>query len=77
MTIVMGPTRARRPSRAIAAALAIAATALAGCGTPAVIKPGPAPLPGFKRDIQAAQNVVSQSQQQAASYDGATGSTMP
>ncbi len=55
---------------------ALVATALAGCGTPAVIKPGATPLPGFKRDIQAAQNAVAQTQAQAQG-DANTGATPP
>ena len=36
------------------------------------------PLPGFTRDVQAAQNVVStRAQQQAQQYYGATGVTLP
>ena len=55
------------PRRALRAlALAASAAALAGCGTPAVVKPVATPLPGFKHDIQAAQNVVTQSEQSAA-----------
>jgi anti-sigma-K factor RskA len=60
---------------AIAVAAAVA-TVLAGCGTPAVVKPGPTPLPGFNSDIQAAQNAVAQTQAQAQG-DGATGATLP
>ena len=52
-----------RPLAALA--LVLSAAALGGCGTPAVIKPTATPLPGLKRDIQAAQNAVAQSQQQA------------
>jgi hypothetical protein len=55
---------------------AAAAVALAGCGTPATVKPVADPLPGFKHDIQAAQNVSNQAQQQAQQYDG-TGATLP
>ena len=66
--------RTRRLSAlALAAALAVA---LAGCGTPAVVKPVSTPLPGFKRDVQAAQNVVAQSEAQAQS-DAATGAMVP
>jgi uncharacterized lipoprotein YajG len=53
---------------------AAAAAALAGCGTPATVKPVTNPLPGFQHDIQAAQNVSNQAQQQAQQYD-ATGAT--
>jgi hypothetical protein len=62
-----------RPLAALALVLSVAA-ALGGCGTPAVIKPTATPLPGLKRDIQAAQNAVSQSQQQAY---GSTTVTIP
>jgi hypothetical protein len=55
----------------------LAALALAGCGTPAVIKPASAPLPGLSRDIQAAQNAVAQTQAQAQSDAAATGATAP
>jgi predicted small secreted protein len=74
----VSPTRHLRRARRLVAALAVAAagTALAGCGTPAVVQPVQTPLPGFQRDIQAAQNVVSQSAQQAQAY-GATGATTP
>jgi uncharacterized lipoprotein YajG len=58
--------RHRRATLTAGAALALA-LALAGCGTPAVIKPVHNPLPGFKRDIQAAHSVVSQSERQASS----------
>jgi len=51
---------------------AAAAMVLAGCGTPAVVKPVATPLPGFAHDIHAAQSVVSQAQQAAQEY-GATG----
>ena len=46
---------------------------LAGCGTPAAVKPVATPLPGIKHDIQAAQNVVTQSEQSAAALS--SGST--
>ena len=45
-----------------ALALVLGAAALGGCGTPAVVKPAATPLPGLQRDIQAAQNAVTQSQ---------------
>ena len=61
-----------RPLAALA--LVLGAAALGGCGTPAVIKPTATPLPGLKHDIQAAQNAVSQSQQQAY---GSTTVTVP
>jgi len=68
----------QRLRRAGACALlaAAAAAALAGCGTPATIKPVANPLPGFKHDIQAAQSVSNQAQQQVQQYDG-TGATLP
>jgi hypothetical protein len=50
----------------LAVALAGAAV-LAGCGTPATVQPTATPLPGFKRDIQAAHNAVAQTEQQASS----------
>jgi anti-sigma-K factor RskA len=54
------------PTRRFAVlALALSAVVLGGCGTPAVVKPVATPLPGFKRAIQSAQNVVTQSEQQA------------
>jgi len=54
------------PTRRFAVlALALSAVVLGGCGTPAVVKPVATPLPGFKRAIQSAQNLVTQSQQQA------------
>jgi hypothetical protein len=62
----------RTPSRhrtAAAAALALAALAVAGCGTPAVVKPAHDPLPGFKRDIQAAHSAVSAAERQAQQQD--------
>jgi len=46
-------------------ALALSAVVLGGCGTPAVVKPVATPLPGFKRAVQSAQNLVTQSEQQA------------
>ena len=61
----------RRPLAALA--LALAAAALGGCGTPAVVKPAATPLPGFKRVIQAAQGAVTQSQQQAYGSTAVTG----
>ena len=69
------PTHLRRRLSATAIA-ALVATALTGCGTPAVVKPVSTPLPGFKSDIQAAQNAVAQTEAQAQS-DAATGATMP
>jgi hypothetical protein len=69
------PTHLRRRLGALAIA-ALLAAALAGCGTPAVVKPVSAPLPGFKSDIQAAQNAVAQTQAQAQG-DATTGATLP
>ncbi len=68
----------RSPARTATTALAllVAAVGLAGCGTPALIKPVQTPLPGFKRDIQAAQSVVTKADQQAQAF-GATGVTTP
>ena len=68
-------TTARR--RALCAALTALATAvaLAGCGTPATVKPVTNPLPGFSRDIHAAQSVSQQAQQAVQEY--ATGATLP
>ncbi len=57
--------------------LAVAACAvLAGCGTPAVVKPMANPLPGLRRDIQAAHRVADQSDQEAQAF-GVTGVTAP
>ena len=68
MTAVLGAAGA-----AFGVALALAALALAGCGTPAVIRPAQNPLPGFKRDIQAAHSAVSAAERQAQEQDpGAT-----
>jgi hypothetical protein len=54
------------PTRRFAVlALALSAVVLGGCGTPAVVKPVATPLPGFKRAIQSAQNLVTKSEQQA------------
>jgi hypothetical protein len=65
-----------KPGALGAGLLALAALAAAGCGTPAVIKPASAPLPGLARDIQAAHNAVAQTQAQAQG-DAATGATLP
>jgi hypothetical protein len=51
--------------RSVPLALALSAVVLGGCGTPAVVKPVATPLPGFKRAVQSAQNLVTQSEQQA------------
>ena len=59
----------------MAAAATLAALLLAACGTPAVIKPAAAPLPGLSRDIQAARNAVAQTQARADA--AATGATVP
>ncbi len=62
-------TTTRRPFRRLSAVvLALAAGAsLAGCGTPALVKPTQTPLPGLQRDIRAAQNAVSTAERQAQS----------
>jgi hypothetical protein len=61
----------------VGAALALcAAGGLAACGTPAVVKPVQDPLPGFSRDINAANNAVSQSQREAQDF-GSTSVTAP
>ena len=54
-------------------ALVLSAAVLGGCGTPAVVKPVATPLPGFKRAVQSAQNVVAQSEQQAYGATSVTG----
>jgi hypothetical protein len=59
------------------AAAALAALLLAGCGTPAVIKPTSTPLPGLSHDIQAARNAAAQTQAQAQADAAATGATAP
>jgi hypothetical protein len=70
---MMRPIRNRRATLTAGAALALAALGLAGCGTPAVIKPASNPLPGFKRDIEAAHSAVRQAERQAEQQDpGAT-----
>ncbi len=69
------PTPTRRRLCALALAATVAAT-LAGCGTPAVVKPAATPLPGFNRDINAAHNVVAQTEAQAQG-EVATGPTIP
>jgi hypothetical protein len=53
------------PGPLCALALVLGAAALGGCGTPAVVKPAATPLPGLQRDVHAAKNAVTQSQQQA------------
>jgi hypothetical protein len=68
---------ARTATAASAAAATLAALALAGCGTPAVVKPASAPLPGLSRDIGAAQNAVRQTEAQAQGDVAATGATAP
>ena len=70
---VQRPTHRPRRLGALALAAALAAT-LAGCGTPAVVKPVATPLPGLGRDVQAARNAVAQTDAQAQS-DAATGAT--
>jgi hypothetical protein len=72
----MSPHRIRRTGACALLALA-AAVSIAGCGTPSTVAPASTPLPGFKHDIQAAQSVSDQAQQQAQQYDGTTGSTLP
>jgi hypothetical protein len=76
----MGPIapRLRRTAAQalLAATAATAAAALAGCGTPATVKPVTDPLPGFQHDVQAAQNAADHAQQQARQYDS-TGATLP
>jgi hypothetical protein len=52
-----------------------AALAIAGCGTPAVIKPSATPLPGLQRDIHAAQNVVAKTEREAQSDAASTPSS--
>jgi len=69
--------RMMRKRAAGAAIVALAAVALAGCGTPAVIKPASAPLPGLSRDIGAAQAAAAQIQAQAQGDAAATGATTP
>jgi hypothetical protein len=59
----------------VATVLAVA-TILAGCGTPAVIKPSAAPLPGLQNDIHAAQSAVAKAQAQAQS-DASTSVSSP
>jgi hypothetical protein len=49
---------------------------LAGCGTPAVIKPSATPLPGLQNDIHAAQSAVARAQAQAQS-DASTSVSSP
>jgi hypothetical protein len=63
MSLRLSRSAATRPLAALA--LLAGAAVLGGCGTPAVLKPTATPLPGLKHDIQAAQNAVAQSQQQA------------
>jgi hypothetical protein len=50
------------------AALAVSAVGLTACGTPAAIRPVHSPLPGFSRDIKAAQHAVGQSQREAQGF---------
>jgi hypothetical protein len=56
-----------RPGRraAVLAASVGAVVALAGCGTPAVIKPSTTPLPGLERDVHAARSAVAGAERQA------------
>ena len=70
-------THRRRARRALlGAALALCAAGLAACGTPAVIKPAPNPLPGLSRDVDAARNAVTQSQREAQDF-GSTSVSAP
>jgi predicted small secreted protein len=62
-------------TRHCVAALALAALALSGCGTPAVVKPVHDPLPGFRRDIQAARSAVARTEK--AEQDQASGPATP
>jgi hypothetical protein len=61
------------PRRCALLALALSTAVLGGCGTPAIVKPVATPLPGFKRAVQSAQNVVAQSEQQAYGATSVTG----
>ena len=65
----------RRLPLSVAAVLAAGAI-LAGCGTPAVIKPSATPLPGLQNDIHAAQSAVSKAEAQAQS-DASTSVSSP
>lgn len=72
--------RRRTPRRLGArafAAVALGAALVAGCGTPAVVKPVSAPLSGLGRDVQAARNAAAQTSAQAQADAAATGATMP
>jgi len=74
------PAQRRTPHRRCLEAIATAAlvaAALAGCGTPAVIKPVSVPLPGLQRDIRAARNAVAVTEAQAQAAAAATGATLP
>ncbi len=66
-------SRGAAPRPLAALALVLGAAVLGGCGTPAVVKPAATPLPGLKHDIQAAQNAVAQSRQQAYGATSVTG----
>jgi len=74
----MGSIRRSRWRRLATTGLALAAAGavLAGCGTPAVVKPVQDPLPGFEHDIQAAQNAAAQTGADAQD-SGVTGVTAP
>jgi uncharacterized lipoprotein YajG len=65
----------RRLAASLATVLAAGAI-LAGCGTPAVIKPSATPLPGLQNDIHAAQSAVAKAQAQAQS-DASTSVASP
>jgi uncharacterized lipoprotein YajG len=63
----------RRLLRATSLTLLIAvALLLAGCGTPAVVKPSANPLPGLTHDVQSARSVAKQLQQAQNAETGAT-----
>jgi hypothetical protein len=63
--------RTRRHAIAVLAAVA-GAVILAACGTPATVKPLATPLPGLGKAVQSAKNVVTASEQSAASYASTT-----
>jgi hypothetical protein len=52
--------------------LGMALLGLAGCGTPALVKPAANPLPGLTRDVQAARGVAKELQQAQNAESGAT-----
>ena len=57
-------------------AVGVSFAAVAGCGTPAVVKPVANPLPGLTRAIQQAKSVIAQTERQAQA-DGANGVSLP